>query len=172
MSRYEFEEILDICTFSELMQDKIIIPGMLEQIAYMAKNPDPGSIFDKATKDIQSLPNQKLLEELLKRNYDTLIGTLLGQTELVGAAAYQIHTEEESTDWHMFKLFVNPKYRGHHYGTAMGVYLIQRAQKEGADRIKFGQGRHPAVVNILRSLHRNEEKLKVKIDPQTYWINL
>ena len=148
---------LTLHTLKGLYKGESELPGALDIITYMIRNPDEGSEFDIRTRPIRHLPDDALLGAIISNNYDVLIGERYGG--LVGLEGYQAHQQEDSLDWHMFRIHVEESAREQGFGTELAIHLIEHGKMNGVDRIRFGKGGNDYVVRIVHRLAEWENML-------------
>ncbi|MBD3355356.1 GNAT family N-acetyltransferase [Candidatus Woesearchaeota archaeon] len=138
----------------------------------VAKNPDPGSEFEKKIKPIIDLPGPKLMEILLNHGFDARYSKK--GDDFVGFIAYQEHKENKEKEWHMFRIYVEKKYQNQGYATKLSKNLIKEGIENQIKGIYFGNGGHPVLEKILNriSLQKKEEKLECHIDIPNHYIKL
>lgn len=91
-----------------------------------ARQPDPGSYFDKFTSDIRHLDDDRLLAALKDRGYDVVVAIENGH--LAGFTAFQKHGEE----WHGFVHFVPKQLEGRGIGRELVSQFLSYARAGGA----------------------------------------
>lgn len=90
-----------------------------------AKRPDPGSVFDLATRDIQHLDTVGFVNALIARQYNAIIA--LERGAFAGLLGYQQHGDS----WHCFVLRVPESIESHGIGTGLVRAFLQMAKDQG-----------------------------------------
>ena len=104
-------------------------------IAHAAKNPDEGSDFAMATRDIRDLPDNDFLLELDQRGYECIVA--LRDGKFAGFVGFQKHIDET---WHSFAYHVSPEHQGNGVGKALAKAFLNAGYKAGIRYMRFYGG--------------------------------
>ncbi len=147
----------------------------LDYLAGKIAYPHPSSFFDRSlgvmkyTFRVPGLGKPlaiRSLRALEKRGYDVL---LLDQEGVcVGHVAFQEH---DQTDWHVFAVERDGRFKGQRAGTCMIEHLIKKAREKEKRRIRIGGGGSVRTNSIYADIVARGEQLGV-IGEHSNWVRV
>lgn len=158
-------EILETKAFFEMSKEDSMYAKIKELALDRVRSPDPGSIFDRQTREIRGLPDSELLGIFKANGYDALVGY---NQEVCGYIAFQRHGD----DLHIFAINVEEKYRGSPVIMQLTKDFLDYARRKNAKRIRLSGGGSEKSKKLVHILAREEEKLHIKVDEESCWIDL
>lgn len=121
--------------FAKPPEDPLLCETLQTVVMLAALNPDPGSDFDIATRDIRHLPGTAFLAELKSLKYECIVAEQDG--EFMGLVGYQMHIDET---WHSFAYHVQKAHEGKGVGKALARAFLDAGFKAGIRYMRFYGG--------------------------------
>ena len=119
-----------------------------------ARNPDPGSDFERSTRFIRWLPDRLFLFVLLRiLCYD---GLIFATTEhFIGHVFFQRHWSE----WNAFHIWVEEDQRGQKYAQKMLREFLDKAYEAGKGQVQIGNGGNDIVNHLWEKIISGDMRL-------------
>jgi hypothetical protein len=124
--------------------------AMRDHVIYCARNPNPGSVFDLATRDIRKWPDSALFAKLIRRRYNGLVFWENGQ--VVGHAIWQRRLRK----LRIFSLYGHVLLRGQGRGTAQVAAWLRFAHKHRFKTLVIGAGGNEMVKGVWQRAVNND----------------
>ena len=148
-----------VCSASELIGSKIVNDSITRYILDWARNPDPGSTFERMTGAFRDLEDEQLLKGLIESGYGGMIYHIYGH--VVAHRFFQRAGDTLSA----FSVFVEENARGQGLYFQMAEDFIAFARTEGCQAVRFGKGTEgpPSVRAGIRYLSSHAINLGISV---------
>ncbi len=133
---------------------------LFQHVVQCAKNPDPGSEFDLATKDIRDYPPRVLFAELICRHYNGFL--FCENNEIAGHAFWQSHNTDKELK--LFSLYVHKDLRRQGRGTKQTEAFLCFAYEHHVRSVDIGAGGNAKVLHIWHKAVSGKLELPFKLE--------
>lgn len=171
---------MDTALFSEVDASDPRYAALKRYALDIARNPDPGSEFDRSTMAIREIPDDRLLSLMLGNGYDMMMGyhdSGDGEYDVCGHYAFQMHDGsdgEHEAGCHVFAVCTAEQYKTHPkvFLDLLKGFMGQMGRKR-VPRVRISEGNSRNMQSLLRVLDLWKKKFGVDwVDHEKFWVYL